>query len=170
MSDTIACPWCAEDIKAEARKCKHCGEFLDAAPVLEDRPPPPPEGGQPVQPIWRFAGILWRCIAHDKAMCTECTKVVTAPTAVGKKGDLYPSADFDPKARAKAAASVPGVRAKFSDVTEDGACPKCGGTQFTAKRSKTGKVIGISTLGVGGLIAPKSQVKCVGCGTMYKRK
>jgi hypothetical protein len=41
--------------------------------------------------------------------------------------------------------------------------------QFTAKRSKKGKVIGFTTLGVGGLVAPKSQVKCVACGTMFKR-
>lgn len=26
--DTRNCPWCAEEILAEAKKCKHCGEFL----------------------------------------------------------------------------------------------------------------------------------------------
>ena len=66
-----------------------------------------------------------------------------------------------------------GTRQPLSDVGAQvgGAltCPKCGGTQFTAKRSNTGKAVGFVTLGVGGLLAPKSQVKCVTCGTMFKR-
>jgi hypothetical protein len=49
------------------------------------------------------------------------------------------------------------------------ACPQCGGQQFAAKRSKTGKTVGVVTLGVGAVLAPKTQVKCVTCGTMYKR-
>ncbi|HEY3353932.1 MAG TPA: protein kinase, partial [Polyangia bacterium] len=32
MSDTRICPYCSEEIKATAIKCKHCGERLDAAP------------------------------------------------------------------------------------------------------------------------------------------
>lgn len=28
MSDSIKCPYCAEDIKPDAKKCKHCGEWL----------------------------------------------------------------------------------------------------------------------------------------------
>lgn len=73
----------------------------------------------------------------------------------------------------RAKAGTIGSRRPISQVgdrTAGGlACPRCGGSQFTAKRSNTGKVIGFTTLGVGGLIAPKSQVKCVTCGAMFKR-
>jgi hypothetical protein len=41
-------------------------------------------------------------------------------------------------------------------------CPKCGGTQFKAKRSAGGKV-GL------GLLAPKTRVRCVTCGAQYTR-
>lgn len=61
-------------------------------------------------------------------------------------------------------------RKKFSKATDgSGGCPKCGSVQFTAKRSKKAKAIGVVTVGVGALAAPKSQVKCVGCGAMYRR-
>lgn len=28
--DEVKCPYCAENIKAKAKKCKHCGEILDS--------------------------------------------------------------------------------------------------------------------------------------------
>lgn len=49
------------------------------------------------------------------------------------------------------------------------ACPNCGGTQFQAKRSAKGKVVGTVTLGVGGVLAPKSRVRCITCKTEYLR-
>lgn len=29
MASTVKCPFCAEEVLKEAKKCKHCGEFLD---------------------------------------------------------------------------------------------------------------------------------------------
>ena len=61
------------------------------------------------------------------------------------------------------------TRTRLGTVGNAGlACPKCGGTQFKAKRSMKGQVIAVATI-AGALVTPKSQVKCVACGTMYKR-
>lgn len=30
MTDTKMCPYCSEEIMAGAKKCKHCGEFIDS--------------------------------------------------------------------------------------------------------------------------------------------
>lgn len=49
------------------------------------------------------------------------------------------------------------------------ACPKCGGTQFKAKRRGAAKLATGATLGVGALLVPKTRVKCVTCGTEYVR-
>lgn len=35
------CPYCSEEIQATAKKCKHCGEWLDPALRAEKREPPP---------------------------------------------------------------------------------------------------------------------------------
>jgi hypothetical protein len=84
----------------------------------------------------------------------------------------YPTPGADAAVRAAYIGSI-GSREKLSEIGDRNAegtliCPRCGGTQFTAKRSNTGKTIGFATLGVGGLIAPKSQVKCVACGLKFK--
>lgn len=42
--DTRSCPYCAEEIRTAAIKCKHCGEFLDpgvATPSRAGSPPTP---------------------------------------------------------------------------------------------------------------------------------
>ena len=44
---TKKCPFCSEQILSDARKCKHCGEFLDASL----RSPPPAVISQPKIPI-----------------------------------------------------------------------------------------------------------------------
>ncbi len=39
--DLMECPYCAETIKARAKKCRFCGERLDTSDVAADSPPPP---------------------------------------------------------------------------------------------------------------------------------
>ena len=48
-------------------------------------------------------------------------------------------------------------------------CPKCGGSQFKARRSNTSRMVGVSTLGVGAVLTPRSQVQCVTCGAKFRR-
>ena len=38
-NQTKFCPACAEEIKADARKCKHCGEWLDDSQMLRTSAP-----------------------------------------------------------------------------------------------------------------------------------
>jgi ribosomal protein S27E len=54
------------------------------------------------------------------------------------------------------------TRRKFSKATDNGACPKCGGVAFRAKRSLGGKLLM-------GLFARKKRVQCQGCGYEMRR-
>ena len=49
-------------------------------------------------------------------------------------------------------------------------CPKCRGTSFHPRRSSLARVLSIATLGLATMFAPKSRVKCVTCGTSFKRR
>jgi hypothetical protein len=189
------CSECGGEYAEGAKFCSGCGSNLEAiaaapvitseAPAINPQPTEPPElvpaqavvtptatQVSEVKPVWEFAGGNaftqgWKCLAHDKKICTTCSKLAKHP-ARGEPGQVFP----DPSKPVVYTGKM-GSREQLSAVgaqTDHGlACPKCGGTQFVAKRSNKGKVVGFATLGVGGLVAPKSQVKCVACGTMYKR-
>lgn len=43
-SDTKFCPHCDEEIRAAARKCRHCGEMLDDEPIAKPRKKKPTHG------------------------------------------------------------------------------------------------------------------------------
>lgn len=50
MSEMKLCPWCAEQVRAEAIKCKHCGSRLDAGGLAGD----------------------WARSAHDRMLAGVC--------------------------------------------------------------------------------------------------
>lgn len=69
------------------------------------------------------------------------------------------------------------LRAAGPQMTERGlACPKCGGTQFKARRTagdRTKIAAGTVTTGVGGVFSARKnqqKVQCVTCGTFYDRR
>jgi ribosomal protein S27E len=47
-------------------------------------------------------------------------------------------------------------------------CPNCRGTTFHRRRSGTGRVISVATLGLGTMVTPKSRVRCETCGASFK--
>lgn len=69
---TKPCPYCAEAIKVEAVKCKHCGEMLGEQPIVA----PPSEPAEKEQKVSIFGVIvlvlflLWgvgKCTGNDKS-------------------------------------------------------------------------------------------------------
>lgn len=105
--------------------------------------------------------------------CELCGAVLSTANAaylhrqnVHVRNGVVSSAPLTPSTNESATAKG---RQRFSRASADGACPRCHGTDFTAKRSKKGKAIGALFGGIGLAAAPKSQVKCVSCGLMFKR-
>jgi len=61
-SDEIECPYCAERIKAKAKKCKHCGEIIDwQIREFETRRLKNPAGLIPYKHFWHAVFTLLTC-------------------------------------------------------------------------------------------------------------
>jgi predicted amidophosphoribosyltransferase len=74
--DTKECQFCAETIKAAAKKCKHCGEMLDREPAAEPRR----SQAAPAAPAGVVQGPVKVCCFCDEAIsraagtCPRCCK------------------------------------------------------------------------------------------------
>ena len=148
--ETKACPWCGETILAVAKKCKHCGEYL------EDEPSQVPE---PRGRGWTLSRGAWVCLEHGRSDCTTCTgKTEPVPSR--------PATHTDSRIASGSTRNQPISQA--GRKTEAGlACPECGGTQFKAKRSGKAKLGAVALTPL--VLAKAGQVKCVTCGAIYKR-
>ena len=82
--ETKACPWCGETILAVAKKCKHCGEYLDADAGARGAPT---QTEAEVKPVWHWTGFLWRCNAHNKVTCSSCRMMIAPPRRGPRRGE-----------------------------------------------------------------------------------
>jgi hypothetical protein len=73
MVDVKQCPFCAEDIRTAAVKCKHCGSMLDGSAT-------------PVEP----SGQPFRCLVCQREFASELER---CPTCQARKGASSVMAD-----------------------------------------------------------------------------
>jgi len=76
----MKCPFCAEDIKDNAKKCKHCGEWLDANKTekasVKQQPPPIESFKSPPSPVQRNYGNSSNTYSSLKGLSKKISKAI----------------------------------------------------------------------------------------------
>ena len=75
VRDTVSCPFCRADVDAEAKKCRHCGEWVARACS---------GCGTPLRGEWAARGTCVECQGKGKSVVPHRpTLVVTEPKSKG---------------------------------------------------------------------------------------
>lgn len=151
----MICPHCAEEIKDDAKKCKHCGEWLFDKEVAQIQPDKP-DNSQ----VKKYEGIL----IQDNPGKFKSTRIKNVFAKSDEEARIMFSSVEGFSLNDTPLRSVSG-QGKFS-------CPNCKGT-FTTSDKKIGcaiMVIIFISLGLGLIMIPflPNHCECELCGFKWK--
>ncbi|MBO4874158.1 MAG: hypothetical protein J5542_02440 [Bacteroidales bacterium] len=91
MEETKRCPYCGEEILAVARKCKHCGEWLDKDNSQEKNQNPSPDDNEINTPADSDAKLLQQNIPFSKTIIKIAMWVAIIGIFISMAHDILPN-------------------------------------------------------------------------------